>query len=351
LAWFVIGMGALLGLGGATALLFGFEIMMTERGMAMTISGVVALTGSAITLALGFILKRMGQLLKALKDRDSRAVPSKSLDRPIVPVISELATEPATAKPGLLGAGAALGAATALGGAALALGGAGAAHAQESATEGGAEAQAELPLADIEIPALPVAAPAEFEAELQRALADADVVTPEPDVEIIDDLTRLLNREPPKTGVEDAAHDAGEPAEPDVTDDDADAAQEADESDTEGQKTDEEEAEVALATSEGEEDSEPEDAKDNDAQEETVVEAPEDTDEASLVIEQDEPETSPSEAPSDQALQPKPAILGSYKAGGRTYTMYADGKVEAITDDGVERFDSLDALRKHLAET
>ena len=45
----------------------------------------------------------------------------------------------------------------------------------------------------------------------------------------------------------------------------------------------------------------------------------------------------------------EPVVLGSYKAGGRSYTMYSDGSVEAVTEAGVERFASLESLRAHLA--
>ncbi len=42
------------------------------------------------------------------------------------------------------------------------------------------------------------------------------------------------------------------------------------------------------------------------------------------------------------------AIVGSYKVGGRSYTMFTDGSVEAMTEHGVQRFGSMDELRHHL---
>jgi hypothetical protein len=45
-----------------------------------------------------------------------------------------------------------------------------------------------------------------------------------------------------------------------------------------------------------------------------------------------------------------PTVLGSYRASGRTYTMYSDGSVEASTEEGVERFESMQALREHLGK-
>jgi hypothetical protein len=363
LTWFVMIIGALLGLGGAAALLFNFEIMMTERGMAMTISGVIALTGGAVMLALGFILQRLNQLLGAFNDKNGRIASPKPLDRPVVPVVSEPMTEPT--KPGLLGAGAAgsvagfgavtsLGAAAGLGGAALALGGAVSAHAGGATIEGGADAQADLPVADIQLlepplveppvaaallgesdaPVLPVATSAEFEAELQRALVEAEVAAHESDSEIVDDLTRLLNREPVKAADDSLASDdvergTAENDEPDV-----------------GEAADLDEPSVEEDESISDMGATPVDEELSDKEGEVPAQAPASEYEALADTEQDAPATA-----SPEELQPKPAILGSYKAGGRTYTMYADGKVEAVTDEGVERFDSLDALRKHLAET
>lgn len=43
-------------------------------------------------------------------------------------------------------------------------------------------------------------------------------------------------------------------------------------------------------------------------------------------------------------------IIGSYRAGDRSYTMFADGSVEATTSTGVHRFRSLEEL-KHFIET
>jgi hypothetical protein len=65
----------------------------------------------------------------------------------------------------------------------------------------------------------------------------------------------------------------------------------------------------------------------------------------------------PDEAQSSELPAPEPApepaatVLGSYRAGGRAYTMYSDGSVEAVTEAGVERFASMEALRAHLADT
>ncbi len=46
--------------------------------------------------------------------------------------------------------------------------------------------------------------------------------------------------------------------------------------------------------------------------------------------------------------KPEPAILGRHTSGDTTYTMFADGSIEAETPDGVLRFDSLIELRRHV---
>jgi hypothetical protein len=56
-------------------------------------------------------------------------------------------------------------------------------------------------------------------------------------------------------------------------------------------------------------------------------------------------------APLSAPVLPSKKVLGTYNAGGRTYSMYADGSVEAVTEFGVERFNSMDELRRHLVRT
>ena len=46
--------------------------------------------------------------------------------------------------------------------------------------------------------------------------------------------------------------------------------------------------------------------------------------------------------------KPEPAILGRHTSGDTTYTMFADGSIEAETPDGVLRFDSLIELRRYV---
>ena len=44
----------------------------------------------------------------------------------------------------------------------------------------------------------------------------------------------------------------------------------------------------------------------------------------------------------------EPAILGRHSSGDTTYTMFADGSIEAETPEGIMRFDSLIELRRHV---
>ncbi len=56
------------------------------------------------------------------------------------------------------------------------------------------------------------------------------------------------------------------------------------------------------------------------------------------------------EPPQDAESPPPAPVLGTYTIGGRTYRMFGDGSVEAVSEGGdVERFASMDELRKHLA--
>jgi hypothetical protein len=46
---------------------------------------------------------------------------------------------------------------------------------------------------------------------------------------------------------------------------------------------------------------------------------------------------------------PAPTVVGTYTAGGRSFTMYSDGAVEATMDGVVRRFRSLDELKGYIA--
>lgn len=73
-----------------------------------------------------------------------------------------------------------------------------------------------------------------------------------------------------------------------------------------------------------------------------------------------EPEPEPEIAPEPEvAREPEPepqepaeerSIIGTYESGGNTYTMYADGSIDADTPDGNYHFGSLDELKTFIAE-
>ncbi len=55
-------LSAILIAGGSSALIMGFDIVTTERGLALTLCGTMALSIGVVVLALGFILVRLGKL-------------------------------------------------------------------------------------------------------------------------------------------------------------------------------------------------------------------------------------------------------------------------------------------------
>ena len=61
----------------------------------------------------------------------------------------------------------------------------------------------------------------------------------------------------------------------------------------------------------------------------------------------------PSLAGIEHALQEPeaaPSLVGRYSAGGATYKIYADGSIEAETEQGAFRFASMSDFKAHLAE-
>jgi hypothetical protein len=54
--------------------------------------------------------------------------------------------------------------------------------------------------------------------------------------------------------------------------------------------------------------------------------------------------------PEPPPLVPERSVIGTYESGGNTYTMYADGSIDANTPDGNYHFGSLDELKTFIAE-
>jgi len=63
-----------------------------------------------------------------------------------------------------------------------------------------------------------------------------------------------------------------------------------------------------------------------------------------------EPAPIPEPEPEEPAPAPELSVVGTYESGGNTYTMYADGSIDAKTPDGDYHFASLDELKTFIAE-
>jgi hypothetical protein len=360
-ALFVVACGALLMLGGAIALFMGFDIVMTERGAAMTIGGTVALSGGAVTVGVGFALLRLSQILRALEARGGKAARAGAADRPVVPIATpEAAAGPLPDEPEPKAAiPAAAGVAMAAAAGAAAIGFAGSARAQDKL------ASHDEPVAlPVEPPPPAVSAPPDLEAELALALAETDPPPPTTGKRSFADglsavLAKPSNRRG-KAGKERGAKDA-EPVEARAEVQDGlkeDTQLEATISDVTKQeeaKREDPAAEAAMPVSET---AAAEDAFGADAQEpEVELTSPDSADDdavdskpASVTMSESEPTP-----PIPQAVLAPPrlksGVLGTYNVGGRVYSMFADGSVEAATETGVERFRSMEELRRHLAKT
>ena len=309
MALFVIICGILLVLGGATSLLFGFDIVLTERGMAMVIGGTVALSGGVVAMGIGFTLRRLSQLLASMEGpvKARRPVPT---DRPVVPMATSVVApenmsspenrkSPALQTPILNAPGLA---ATGVKAAAI-VGSLGLAKYTSPEADAAAAIDADISAPTIrELAAQPTQKSADLEEELARALAETD------------------GAEKPPSFVEFLAHPAMKPK---------------------GRKRKNQEED-------------PQEEQDPAQRQEDTPLLPEEARSTEIEV-----EAALAEAANQQAAngassvvetRQHPEILGSYTAGGRSYSMYADGSVEAVTEHGVERFSSLEDLRQHLAK-
>lgn len=380
MALLVIVCGALLVIGGAISLLMGFDIVMTERGSAMTLGGIIALSGGMITVGIGFALLRLSQILAALQERNSRGVrPVVTPDRPVIPAVSaepvnsgDVPVEP-VAEPGMsrigLGAGLGAGAVAAGLGAGLAAAGVAASATGLAATKQDQEkpdpdaAPAQQPavpdVADIDIPGMPdlpspetaaasLASPIaswpipDLEEELARALAEPEVASlpgQAREKSFADGLSDLLAKpkgrkrrpEPElEAGSEPEADQDEEPVEASVSQLFAETIADADPLEVSAATADAIAGEAAAAAIA--------------AEPEAAAAAMPETFRAADELTGDDRADASQNAP----VIPSKKVLGTYHAGGRTYSMFADGSVEAITENGVERFSSMDELRRHL---
>ncbi len=400
MALLVIICGALLIVGGAISLLMGFDIVMTERGSAMTLGGTIALSGGVIAVGIGFALLRLSQILAALQERNVRGVrPVVAPDRPVVPLVSpeslatgdrpppldnEAGASRAGIGTGVIAAGIAASAAGLASGAmgSAAISQAGTSHDEMDTTPAPTAAvpdedrteipaMSELPSPDT-APTIVVSSPPEggmrdMEEELARALAEpgsSSLAIPVRKSAFSDSLSNLLAK--PKSGkhsygteqVVDAerilgAHDdeltavSGLEADRDLILVEPLLSESAAEAAAIAAATDGHTISPALAYEPGE----IREPVTGDAAVEAMTIQPElavaAMSEAAYSA-GERPDSAPMvAAPSAHAI-PSMKVLGTYNAGGRTYSMYADGSVQALTESGVERFSSMDELRRHL---
>jgi hypothetical protein len=366
-ALFVVICGALLMLGGGYSLLMGFDIVMTERGAAMAIGGTVALAGGVVAVGIGGVLLRLSQLLRALEEGQSK-VKSAAPDRPVVPIkepagsqIDPPVLEPVPASSSL--------APVAAGAAVIAAGVGGAVAFGRSAQEGKDNSPDQVAIEPV----------ADDLRAVKAGMPEAEPVSPEPDVVLRqpDPILETLKAEfEPST--------VPPPAQPDLEDELARALAEFDTpvgsllvdapADVpplkpvrrrKGWSTrDEADAVVAAPIAEaasGVNDDVPvQDEKPNLETElaadpvapilpSTLETAPEASEEKNILFTGLAPDIEDLDRSLSQVTAPK--VLGTYNVGGRTYSMFADGSVEAMTEFGIERFASMDELRKHLAKT
>ncbi len=303
--------GLLLAGGGAFFLLLGFDIVMTERGNAMTIGGVIALSCGLILVAIGFALTRLTRILRALEARPAPLEASQ-------PAIAA-AAEPAPVRHdgGTPGFSAAIPAAAVAAGGALAAGVA-------AGVIGAGQASPEPTAEEVIPPRLPLAR--SDQPETETSAVDPALNTDDPAWTIADALS-----EAPSDPLSESHREESDDLAPEMEKNDPPVGQA-------GPDAPLEHSDAGLEFL----------LKPAGAESAGETEAP---DEASA----DGPEAaadrkSDDEAP-DEFTPSRPAVLGSYRAGGRTYTMFADGSVEAATERGVERFESMAALREHLART
>ena len=367
MAIFVVVAGVLLMLGGATALLFGFDIVMTERGSAMVIGGTVTLSGGAITVGIGFALVKLNQILRTLALRDGkmlRATPPT--DRPVVPMIasetalSAQSLSPQSPEPSLAGMPVTRMPVTGMAATDMAVGGlavaglavAGAAAAgysmvpktnvDEPNLDGtGLSEQDVVAFADVtpaentEIeantaPQNPMSS-LDLEAELSRALNETGYSN-EKDRRFTAGLSEHLSK---SGGVTPSPLSVSLPQESSSKEDTASGG---------------------TAISDPLVLSFVQPHSDTRADDDNIVEGAED--EPIVSIEGTDLDGDPTDVVDiDTAHGPgvappldgeRPEVLRTYNAGGRSYTIYVDGSVEAETKNGVERFVSMEEFRHHL---
>lgn len=331
MAYLVLALGAFLSIGGALSIFHGAGIVEIERGWTGVIAGATSLTGGIITIALGLILKTLLELRPALSNRI--AAPRVAADGVIAHGFdARAAAEPAIAPP--------VGEPTSLMTAELE---SDMLAAILSPSESAIEAERPfgaptehpkkraLPLAEAFEPArneLPV-----YEHNVPEAEEDPAVISA-PQTEVIAEKSRFkinFKRQPP-------ASLPPEPAPIVVVEAEAKAPAMDDWLDRAFSALDNEPPLGAPVGPRHQPDAAGE-------HEDTLVHA------QTLLETAPEPVAKPEPSqhePASSSPTPTSAVIGRYEADGTSYVMYADGSIEAQSDAGVYRFNSMTELKAFI---
>jgi hypothetical protein len=304
--------------GGLTAVVQGYEIVLLERGWTLVISGSVFASGGALLLGLATAVGRLGKIQRELvKARDKAAEIEHAL-----PSAPEL--DPVTvASSGLLAGGAA-----------------------EPAPEA-----SHTP--DADEPKLPPFMRRDQHEEASQADAAPGAIEAPPEPADLPGAPARNDNQGPRLKLPRYLFGRRDPDpdEPDAQDADRELPEPTRVSDEPQFRPRAEARDYNRET----DDREPDLARNPvfpaaDADEPRIEDAP-----ARTLPPVHEPEAEPQAAaeqvvpsPSDTGAEP-PAIIGSYNSGDNRYVMFSDGSIEADTPDGVFRFGSLDELKEFIA--
>lgn len=344
MVWFIVGSGVLMTAAGIAYLILGFDIVMTERGSAMTIGGTIALCSGLATIALGLATRRLTQILRVLEGIGRAApapeaapgaaavTPPEPTQPPRTETVSRVPADPAAVYPdgALGGAEQPVIQRTAALGAAVGAAGAGALVLMEAPPAGTNASETSAPEAS------PDHHDADHDDTVRNEEAGAAAAK-----DPLDDIVEALLDDPADVG-------ETEPTTAPIFDD----ARAEDHSAVDPSEVDSSAAVLSAVESSADDGPAPEDrpqavTEDIPPAAEPQSLPPDERDAAGPPESKDRGEPPPEPSPA----RGEPAVLGTYRAGGRTYTMYSDGTVEAAAADGVERFESMQALREHLART
>lgn len=341
MAYILLALGALMSLVGLAAMVTGYPIIEVERGWASVIAGAVLLSGGVVVAALGLVVRNLVGLRRALA---VDALPAGTpIPQPAVVPTPLTSTQPATPtsalteRPSLphpLGpaAGPLLAAAVPPAAAILA---AGAAYAHETRPAEPDPHPLEAPShADMDEAATEPHHPESNETEIHGSAPDAEPT------EAHDEVHELLDHH------HEPAQDAAEADRPRSTNELLDEAFSA--FDYEMATSHSSAAQPHPAARE------PEPAAHEESPQQVPVDEPLPVHEPAMSAHEAEPEPAAvapePEAPATAPAEPAAnlAIIGRYDSEGTSYVMYSDGSIEAQSDAGVYRFNSMAELKAFI---